>query len=113
MYPNREADYSLCYGGATDLSCNLIIVEAEFVERFGIAKTEALGYMGKHNSTINGCSASILMFSLAMVHAACKKLGKKNTTIYGFCTNYHSFDFYEIDNQGKVAMRELHTSFIF
>lgn len=76
-------DQTLWYGPQKDTSCNFVVVETTNPEIFDAGPPQLLAYM-------------------AMIHQKRLHEDKNNCTVYGICTNYRHYYFFEIDNESKL-----------
>ncbi|KAL2845263.1 hypothetical protein BJY01DRAFT_247739 [Aspergillus pseudoustus] len=76
---NGVMDYTLWWGIADDLETNLVVVEAKAKDAASLSRAQAL-------------------VSMAMIHAARKRAGKRDCRVFGIGTDSYDFWFLAIDN---------------
>lgn len=76
-------DQTLWYGPQKDMSCSLVVVETPNLEILDAGPSQLLAYM-------------------AMIHKKRLQEDRNNCTVYGICTNYRHYYFFEIDNESKL-----------
>ncbi|KAJ5907372.1 hypothetical protein N7495_000054 [Penicillium taxi] len=103
---NGRSDYHLWYGSQADAAVNVVVVEAKApgLAQFSIA--QALGYMGKYSQDLHYDSwkSNFKLFE-GIVHRKRKDEGKKDTKVYGMCSDGEYWFFLKINDKVEWSQK--------